>query len=82
MKQINTFTFAAIISAIITNPTSTKAHTVAPWGHHYKVCEARRISTDCKTYANQREGLALEMDINGRRYPVHGTELPYPHKHR
>ena len=59
-----------------------QAHTVAPWGHHYKVCVAQEISSDCKRYADRREGLALEMDINGNVYPVHGVELADPHTHR
>ena len=82
MKLINAIAAAAIIILPIAMPKPANAHSVAPLGHHYKLCVATRIATDCKTYANSREGLSLEMSIEGTRYPVHGTEIPYPHSHR
>ena len=72
----------ALINSILFSTEAVKAHAVAPIGHHYKVCVANKLSNDCDKYANQREGLSLEMDVNGKRYPVHGSELESPHSHR
>ena len=62
-----------ILAVVFTLPfvtiTPSYARVPAPFGHHYKVCEANRLSNNCSKYARQREGQPLEMDINGNKYP-------------